>query len=340
MGIHIEEDKSLLQLNTFRIDVSARYFTQVYSVDDLLEVISDKKLQSQPKLILGGGSNILFTKDFNGLVIRNLLTGIEIQRENAYHVWIRVAAGELWHRFVLFCVERNLAGVENLSLIPGLTGAAPMQNIGAYGAETKDTCEEVEAIDRLTGEAITFKNADCEFGYRESIFKNKFRDKYFISSVTFRLNKIFKPKINYGDIKKTLEDMRAEQITVKTVSDAVIRIRTSKLPDPKEIGNAGSFFKNPVVTKKKYEELVSIYPLMPSYPDRSGYLKIPAGWLIEQCGWKGKRIGNAGVHAKQALVIVNYGGASGREVFDISLQVKDAVAEKFGIELQTEVNII
>jgi UDP-N-acetylmuramate dehydrogenase len=338
--MQVEQNKSLQHLNTFGIGVSTKYFAEVFSPDDFRDVISDSKYKNEKKLILGAGSNILFTKNFDGLVIKNSLPGIEVLKEDAFSVWIRAAAGEVWHSFVMFCVERNLAGVENLSLIPGLIGAAPMQNIGAYGAELKETCEEVEAIHLGTGENAVFKNSDCEFGYRESIFKNKFKDEFLISRVTFKLSKIFKPKISYGDIRKTLEDMRAEDRTIKAVSEAVIKIRTSKLPDPKDIGNAGSFFKNPVVSKKKFQELISKHPLMPNYPQRNSEMKIPAGWLIEQCGWKGKRIGNAGVHAKQALVVVNYGGASGEEVFAVAQQVQKSVIEKFGIELQTEVNII
>lgn len=338
--MQIEQNKSLQQFNTFGIAVSAKYFAEVFSPTDFRELISDPKFKSEKKLILGGGSNMLFTKDFDGLVIKNSLRGIEVLEEDAYHVWIRAAAGEVWHQFVMFCVERNLAGVENLSLIPGLVGAAPMQNIGAYGVEVKETCEEVEAFQLSTGERTVFKNAQCEFGYRESVFKNKFKDQFFISSVTFKLSKIFKPRINYGDVRKTLEDIRATDITIKAVSDAVIRIRTSKLPDPKDIPNAGSFFKNPVVSKKKFSELISKHPLMPNYPDRGGMMKVPAGWLIEQCGWKGKRIGNTGVHAKQALVLVNYGGASGEDIFAVAVQIQKSVNEKFGVELQTEVNII
>jgi UDP-N-acetylmuramate dehydrogenase len=338
--MEIVHDKPLEPLNTLGIRVSAAYYAEVFSNENFLELISDQQWKDKKKLILGGGSNILFTDNFNGLVIKNNLKGIAILKEDAYHVWIKVAAGEVWHRFVMFCVEKKLAGVENLSLIPGLAGAAPMQNIGAYGAEVKETCDEVEAVDMTTGQMKVFKNGECEFGYRESIFKNKFKDRFFISAVTFRLNKIFKPKINYGDIRKTLEEMRAEDVTVKTVSDAVIRIRTSKLPDPKDIGNAGSFFKNPVLSKKKFSELVLKYPLIPNYPDQGGLIKIPAGWLIEQCGWKGKRIGDAGVHQKQALVLVNYGNAKGEEILSLAHQVQHSVQDKFGIALESEVNII
>ena len=338
--MRIEENKSLRLLNTFHIDASARFYTEVFSEDEARELIADRHWQDKPRFILGGGSNILFTRNFDGLVIKNSLKGIQILREDAYHVWIRVGAGEVWHEFVMFCVDRNLAGIENLSLIPGLTGAAPMQNIGAYGMELKETCEEVEAIHMSTGETTTFGNSDCEFGYRESIFKNKLRDQFLIIAVTFKLNKIFKPKVSYGDIRKTLEEMRAEDITIKTVSDAVIKIRSSKLPDPKDIPNAGSFFKNPVVSKRKFESLVSIHPLIPNYPDRNAQVKIPAAWLIEQCGWKGKRIDDAGVHAKQALVLVNYGNASGDEIYSLAQQIQNSVNEKFGIELEREVNIV
>jgi len=336
----IESDKSLLALNTFFIDASAKYFAELTTAEQLHEIISDPKLKNEKKLVLGGGSNLLLTKNFDGLVIKNSLRGIQITKEDAHHVWIKAAAGEVWHELIMFCVERNLAGVENLSLIPGLVGAAPMQNIGAYGMEVKETCEEVEAVNIHSGEKMLFGNVDCKFGYRESIFKHELRDQLVITFVTFRLNKIFKPKISYGDIRKTLEEMRANDITIKTVSDAVIKIRSSKLPDPKEIPNAGSFFKNPVVPKKKFDDLISKYPLMPNYPDKSNQVKIPAGWLIELCGWKGKRIGETGVHAKQALVLVNFGKATGEEILSLAIQIQKSVKEKFGIEIIPEVNII
>ena len=268
------------------------------------------------------------------------MPGIEVIKEDAYATWIKAAAGEPWHPFVLFCVDRNLAGIENLSLIPGQVGAAPMQNIGAYGAEIKDTCEEVEAVHIETGEAVVFKNEDCDFGYRESVFKNKYKDQFVITAVTFRLNKIFKPRISYGDIRHTLEEMRVQEITIKAVSDAVIKIRSAKLPDPKVIGNAGSFFKNPVVSKKQFTALISKYPLMPNYPQRNGEMKIPAGWLIEQCGWKGKVVGHTGAHKSQALVLVNYGGATGEEVYRLALEIQKSVLEKFGIEILMEVNLV
>jgi len=336
----IESDKSLQSLNSFAIDVSSKLFTEVTSEEEIQQIVSDSGFRDEKKFVLGGGSNILFTKNLDALVVKNSLKGIQIKKEDAYNVWIKVSSGEVWHEFVMYCVGKNLAGVENLSLIPGLVGAAPMQNIGAYGMEQKETCEEVEAINLHSGEKFFFRNADCKFGYRESIFKREWKDQLIITSVTFKLNKIFKPKISYGDIRKTLEEMRSDEITIKAVSDAVIKIRSSKLPDPKDIPNAGSFFKNPVVPKKKFEELISKYPLMPNYPDKSNQIKIPAGWMIEQCGWKGKRVGNTGVHAKQALVLVNYGGATGEEIFSLATQIQKSVRDKFGFEIVPEVYVV
>ncbi len=336
----IENDKSLQHHNSFGIKVSAKYFAEIKSLEDFRILIDDPKIKKENKIILGGGSNILFTKDFDGLVIKNSLTGIELIKEDAYNTWVRAASGEIWHPFVLFCVERKLAGIENLSLIPGQVGAAPMQNIGAYGVEVKDTCHTVEAIHLATGESMIFNNEDCEFGYRESIFKHRYKDELLITAVTFKLNKIFKPKINYGDIRLTLEEMRVDEITMKAVSDAVIKIRSSKLPDPKEIGNAGSFFKNPVISKKKFNALIKKYPLMPNFPQQNGMVKVPAGWLIEQCGWKGKVVGQTGVHKAQALVLVNYGGATGNEIYALALKIQESVLEKFGIEIVPEVNVV
>ena len=333
-------NQSLQSYNTFGIDVSAKYFSEIKSTDDFKALITEPGFEKEEKLILGGGSNILFTKNVDGLVIKNSLPGIKIIKEDPYHSWIKVAAGEPWHPFVLYCVERNLAGIENLSLIPGLVGAAPMQNIGAYGVEIKDTCEEVEAVNMATGEEEIFNNAACEFGYRESIFKHKLKGQFLITAVTFKLNKIFKPNIHYGDIKRTLEEMRVQEITIKAVSDAVISIRSSKLPDPKVIGNAGSFFKNPVVSRKLFNTLISKNPLMPNYPQKNGEVKIPAGWLIEQCGWTGKVVGNTGAHKSQSLVRVNYGHATGQEIYDLAMQIRQSVKEKFAIEIITEVNII
>ncbi len=338
--MNILENLSLLNYNTFHINVSAKYFTEVKSENDFQELVREKKFQNENKLILGGGSNILFTKNFDGIVVKNSFAGIYIVKEDENFVWVKAAAGEVWHQFVLWCIEKNLAGIENLSLIPGQVGAAPMQNIGAYGVEIKDVFNELEAIEISTGEKIKLNNAECEFGYRESVFKNKFKNRFLISSVTFRLNKKPKFNINYGDIKMTLDEMRVNELSIKAVSDAVIKIRSSKLPDPKVLGNAGSFFKNPVITSNEFEIAKSKYPLMPSYPQKDGTVKVPAGWLIEQCGWKGKVVGNTGSHKTQALVLVNYGGATGNEIYQLALDIQKSVRDKFGITIQPEVNLI
>jgi len=275
--MNILENLSLLNYNTFHINVSAKYFTEVKSENDFQELVREKKFQNENKLILGGGSNILFTKNFDGIVVKNSFAGIYIVKEDENFVWVKAAAGEVWHQFVLWCIEKNLAGIENLSLIPGQVGAAPMQNIGAYGVEIKDVFNELEAIEISTGEKIKLNNAECEFGYRESVFKNKFKNRFLISSVTFRLNKKPKFNINYGDIKMTLDEMRVNELSIKAVSDAVIKIRSSKLPDPKVLGNAGSFFKNPVITSNEFEIVKSKYPLMPSYPQKDGTVKVQIG---------------------------------------------------------------
>lgn len=338
--MHIETNKSLQAFNTFGIDVTAKYFTEIQSVEEFTGLITDARFKNERKLILGGGSNVLFTGNYDGLVIRNAIRGIETLKEDETNVWLKVSAGEPWHPFVLYCVEHNLAGIENLSLIPGLVGAAPMQNIGAYGVEIKDCCEAVEAVNIFTGEKQAFTNAACEFGYRESVFKHRLKDQFLITAVTFKLNRHFTPKIGYGDIRHTLEEMRLHEITIKAVSDAVIKIRSSKLPDPKMIGNAGSFFKNPLVSKKQFNTLVARNPLMPNYPQAGGEVKIPAGWLIEQCGWKGKVVGHTGAHKSQALVLVNYGGATGDEVYQLAQAIQQSVREKFGIDIIPEVNLV
>ncbi len=336
----ISENISLLRYNTFQIDVAAKYFAEIKSENDFSELLREEKFRSQQKLILGGGSNILFTKSFDGIVVKNSFTGISIVKEDENCVWVRAAAGEVWHQFVLWCIEKNLAGLENLSLIPGQVGAAPMQNIGAYGVEIRDLFDELEAIEIATGEKVNFKNAECEFGYRESVFKNKFKNQFLISAVTFRLNKIPKFNVNYGDIKMTLDEMRVNDLTIKAVSDAVIKIRSSKLPDPKVLGNAGSFFKNPVISKEEFESFISKNPLANNYPQKDGTVKVPAGWLIEQCGWKGKVVGNTGSHKSQALVLVNYGGATGNEVYQLALDIQKSVQDKFGVTIQPEVNLV
>jgi len=338
--VNIEKDFPLLHYNTFSIDARCDFFIEIFSVDDLKAIINDEKLRSLPKLILGGGSNLLLTKDFHGLVIKNSIKGISIVKEDNNYAWLKCSAGEVWHDIVLFAIQNNLAGIENLSLIPGQVGAAPMQNIGAYGVELESVFDSLEAINMETGETKIFVKDECQFGYRESVFKKDAKGKYCIVSVTLRLNKTPALNISYGAIKDTLKDMNVAQPAIKDVSDAVIKIRTSKLPNPKVLGNAGSFFKNPEISKEQFEKLKSVYPDMPNFPAANNHIKIPAAWLIEQCEWKGKRVGNTGSHAQQALVLVNYGNATGNEIKLLSENIQQSVKQKFGIELTPEVNII
>lgn len=333
--MNISENISLRAYNSFGIDVQARYFSAFSDQDQLAELLG---FSPAPPLILGGGSNILLTRDIDGLVLKNEIRGVGVVHEDEEHVYVRVGAGEVWHPFVLYCLERDWAGVENLSLIPGSVGAAPMQNIGAYGVEIRDVFHELEAYVIDEQRVYTFSANDCEFGYRESIFKGKYKDRVVILSVTFRLNKKPVFHTSYGDIRNELERMGVKDLNIRAVSQAVISIRQSKLPDPAKIGNAGSFFKNPTVSKEKFEALQVEFPLIVAYPRPVG-LKLAAGWLIEQCGWKGFRRGDAGCHGKQALVLVNYGNATGREIYDLSEEILFSVNEKFGVLLEREVNI-
>jgi UDP-N-acetylmuramate dehydrogenase len=336
--MQILSDYSLKKHHTFGIDISARYFTEINSVAEFKELQQNAVYKNNPLLILGGGSNLLFTKNYAGLVIKNNLKGMELIKQDENHVWLKVAAGENWHGFVLWCVANNYGGVENLSLIPGCVGASPMQNIGAYGVEIKDVCDEVQVIDLQTGEERIFTNAECRFGYRESVFKHIYKNKYLITAVVFKLNK--KPVFNtsYGAIEQELKAMGVEP-SIRTISDAVINIRSSKLPDPAKIGNAGSFFKNPEVSKQKHDELKRQFPNMIAYTLDNGNYKLAAGWLIEYCGFKGKRVGDAGVHVNQALVLVNYGSAKGEEIYKLSQQILDTVKDTFDVVLEREVNI-
>jgi UDP-N-acetylmuramate dehydrogenase len=336
----ILENASLKPFNTFGLEASAKYFVEVNSIAELKDILQNPDFQTIDKLFLGGGSNILLTKDYEGLVIKINLKEIKKISEDDSHVYIQAGAGEIWHELVMYCVENQYAGMENLSLIPGTVGAAPMQNIGAYGVEIKDIFEELQALNLQTLEVETFKLADCNFGYRESIFKHKAKGKYVITSVTFRLNKTPNFKISYGDIQKTLEEMGVKDLNIKAISDSVIKIRKSKLPDPAEIGNSGSFFKNPEIPKVQYEDLKARFENIPSYPINETTVKVPAGWLIEQAGWKGFRDGQIGVHARQALVLVNYGGGTGEQIKALSAKIQASVQEKFGISLSTEVNFI
>lgn len=336
----IQQNINLLPYNTFHIEAFARYFAAVHNVDELQELLQAKAAQQQPVLVLGGGSNLLFTSDFDGLVIKNELMGIDIVQDDEDYVYVRAGAGENWHRFVLYCVERGLGGVENLSLIPGSTGASPIQNIGAYGVEIKDVFHELEAFHLLDGETRHFSKEACAFGYRESVFKKKYRGEFIILHVTFRLLK--RPRFNtsYGALQQELEKEGVQELSIRAISDAVIRIRQSKLPDPAVIGNAGSFFKNPEVDTAFYQQLKKDYEAMPGYPAAAGKTKLAAGWLIEQCGWKGFRRGDAGCYNKQALVLVNWGKASGAEVYAVSQQIVESVQHKFGVALEREVNVI
>jgi UDP-N-acetylmuramate dehydrogenase len=339
--MQIQENISLKNYNTFGIDISCSFFSSFTGFEELEELSdysSTIKTKSRP-LILGGGSNILFTKDYNGLVLKNEITCIEELHEDDEYVFVKCGAGENWHKFVQYCIHRNWAGVENLSLIPGNTGASPMQNIGAYGVELKDVFWSLEAYHLLDKKVKIFTLSDCEFGYRESVFKKKLKNQFVILSVTFRLRKHPIFHINYGAIEQELEKMGVKTLSIRAISAAVISIRSSKLPDPKVIGNAGSFFKNPEIPGSKFELLKKDFPGIIGYSLVNGNVKLAAGWLIEQCGWKGYRKGDAGCHDKQALVLVNYGKASGSEVFDISQKIAASVYAKFVVQLETEVNI-
>lgn len=337
--MNIQENLSLKPFNTFGIAKNARFFTSVDSVEGLKQALTWAKDQGQKVLILGGGSNLLLTDDFGGLVIKVELTGIQVIAEDDSTLLVKVGAGEVWHDWVLYSLDQNWAGMENLSLIPGTVGASPMQNIGAYGVEIKDVFESLEALNRNSLELEEFSAADCKFGYRESVFKHELKEQYVICSVTFRLKKKPEFHVDYGAIRDVLTEKGITELTLKAVSDAVISIRQSKLPDPKEIGNAGSFFKNPTISTGQFEKLKSAYPSLPGYPNEEG-VKVPAGWLIEQAGWKGKRVGEVGVHAKQALVLVNYGQGDGSQIKALSEQIQYSVNEKFGIELSPEVNFV
>ncbi len=335
----VQHHISLKPYNTFGLDVQTRAFAEVNSLASLKEAIAESP--EEQFMFLGGGSNVLFCKDYEGLVIKNSIKGIHIVSEDDQHVTLKVYSGEGWHDLVMHCVERNWGGIENLSLIPGTVGAAPMQNIGAYGVELEKVFIELEALNLHTFELHTFNKISCAFGYRESVFKRQLKGQYFIYSVTIRLDKQPKISIEYGDIQQVITDkgIALSEASIKDVSDAVIQIRSSKLPDPKVLGNSGSFFKNPVITKEKFEQLQQQYPGIKGFPNDHG-VKVPAAWLIEQCGWKGKRVGETGAHAKQALVLVNYGNASGNEVYQMALTIIQSVKDTFGIQLEPEVNII
>ena len=338
--MNIIENYPLLKLNTFGLDVKAKYFVSINTINELIEVTKTNVFKDLELLILGGGSNILFTKDFDGLVILNNIKGKEIIYQNQQSIFLKIGAGENWHELVMYCVDNGWGGIENLSLIPGNTGTAPMQNIGAYGVEIKETFIELEALEISSGKIVKFNNSDCEFGYRESVFKNKMKNQYIILNITLELKKNPVLNINYGDVKAILESQNIKNPTIKEVSNAIISIRQSKLPDPKKIGNSGSFFKNPIVSLNQLELIKKKYPNVVNYEINENEFKIAAGWLIERAGWKGKKFNNYGVHEKQALVLVNYGLANGMEIFELSEKIILDIKDKFGITLEREVNII
>lgn len=335
----ISSDFSLKKYNTFGIEAKAKTFIAVENETELAEVL--KKHHSEKPFILGGGSNMLLTQDIDRLVIHVNLKGKNILEENDDYALVSAQAGENWHEFVLWCIDQQLGGLENLSLIPGNVGTTPIQNIGAYGVEIKDTFVSCRAMNIATQEIVTFDKTQCQFGYRESIFKNEEKDRFIVLSVTFKLTRNnHKINTSYGAIETELARLNISNPTIKDVSNAVIAIRQSKLPDPKELGNSGSFFKNPVISKTEFEKIHSQYPEMPHYVVSDSEVKVPAGWLIEQAGFKGKRFGDAGIHQHQALVLVNYGNATGKEILAVSQNIQKTIFEKFGIAIEAEVNII
>jgi len=336
--MQIKENYLLKKLNTFGIQAIAKYFVELNSIEEIQEILLSKLFKDNPFLLLGGGSNILFTKDFNGIVLKINNKGKEIIAVDANHVYLKVQAGEVWDSFVDYCILNNWSGIENLALIPGIVGTSPVQNIGAYGVEVKDCIEKVEVIRIADGEIIELSNDECKFGYRNSIFKQEAKNKYIITSVTFKLTKTPSLITHYGDILKELENMFVSP-SLENISNAIKNIRRRKLPDPSITGNAGSFFKNPLVSLEKYKELQLEYPKIRAFPSGEDY-KLAAGWLIEKSGWKGKSLGNAAVHHKQALVLINKGNATGKEIIDLAKAVQLAVKGLFGVELEMEVNIV
>lgn len=335
----IQHQYSLKQLNTFGIDVKAKLYAEITTTDDLNEVFSNPLVKENKLLVLGGGSNMLFTKDYDGLVLKISISGINVRVEDDA-ILVTAGAGEVWDSLVKYCVTNGYAGIENLTLIPGTVGASPIQNIGAYGVEIKDVFESCTAFEIATGEVKTFNKADCEFAYRESVFKGKLKGKYIITSVTYRLSSAANLQTHYGAINAELERREIMEPTMADVSNVVAAIRVSKLPDPSTIGNAGSFFKNPIIDRAVFEKLLSNFPDIPHYPAADGRVKLAAGWLIEQCNFKGVVDGNTGTWKNQALVLVNHGGATGQEVYRFSEKIITAVQQKFGVLLEREVNIL
>lgn len=334
----LQRNVNLAPFTTFAVEAKTAYFASFTTIEELKKLLSEVK--DRKLLILGGGSNILFRNNFDGVTLHNKIQGISTVKEDENYIVLKVGAGEVWHDFVLYTLSKGWGGVENLSLIPGSVGASPMQNIGAYGVEIKDVFESLEAVEISSGELRTFSHEECQFGYRESVFKKSLKDKYVITSVSYRLSKHPVLNTSYGAIENELKSMGILHPTIQDVSKAVIAIRQSKLPNPKEIGNAGSFFKNPIISLSHFEKLKKEYPEIPSYKVSEVEVKVPAGWLIDKAGWKGKTIQNYGVHKKQALVLVNYGKASGEDIYELSEKIIKDIQLRYGILLEREVNII
>lgn len=337
----IKENVSLKPYNTFGVEAIAKYFAVASNQDEVREILNWTKENNQKILLLSGGSNMLIVNDWDGLALKIEMHGIEIVESNEDEAIVKVNSAEVWNDFVQWCIERDLGGLENLSLIPGRAGTAPIQNIGAYGVEIKDTMTELTALEIATGQLRTFTNEQCKFGYRDSVFKNELKGQYLILDVSFKLTKKnHKLHTEYGAIRNELAQMGIENPTIKDVAQAVIKIRQSKLPDPKKIGNSGSFFKNPIIDQKLFNELKLKFPEIVGYPSGDDKVKVAAGWLIENAGWKGKRFEDAGVHKDQALVLVNYGNATGKEIYDLSEKIIQDIFEKYNIQLEREVNVI
>lgn len=336
--MEVRENYSLKNYNTFGIDVKCRYFVESDTESEFLEFVSSYELKPEEIMVLGEGSNFLFTDDFDGTVFYPTMKGMEIVEENDEHVWVKVGAGEVWDDFVAWAVEQGYGGVENLSLIPGHVGAAPVQNVGAYGMEAGDTIERVEAIQIEKARKETISAADCRFAYRDSIFKGEWKNRYIVTYVVFRLTKVPEFRLNYGSVREELQKLG--EASLKNIRQAIIQIRRAKLPDVKDLPNAGSFFKNPVVSREQAGQLKERYPELPVYPVDEDRVKLAAGWLIEQCGWKGKDLGKAGVYEKQALILVNRAGASGVEVARLANEVKKSVFMTFGVWIEPEVYVI
>ncbi|MGD1008494.1 MAG: UDP-N-acetylmuramate dehydrogenase [Ignavibacteriaceae bacterium] len=337
--MNILENISLKNFNTFGIDVKAKAVAEIFSENDLKEALVLSEFKNSIKLVIGGGSNILLTKDFDGLVIKNSIPGINIIDEDKSTILIQAGAGVIWNDLVLFCVDKNFGGIENLSLIPGTAGAAPLQNIGAYGQELKDVFFSLKGISVKDLSEKNFNNRECKFGYRDSVFKNELKGKFVIATITLRLKKNPIVSLNYASVMDEIGKLHLQNVTIRDVSNIVCEIRKGKLPDPSVIGNAGSFFKNPEVDTYKFDELKKDYPDISGYNMDNGKVKLAAGWLIEKCQWKGKRVGNAGTHSKQSLVLVNYGGAKAEEILQLADEIKNSVYDKFGITLHEEINI-